>query len=86
VRREPLYGIIHEGRVPTADKIIFAGLSILLERSISRQMLKNIQRPTRIWNTLSDVFIEHCPGGKPRSSSKSLGSADECFHELLSPG
>ena len=51
----------HERWVSTANKIIFAGLSILLEPSISRQMLKNIQRSTRIWNTLSDVFIEHCP-------------------------
>ena len=50
-----------ERPLPTADKIILACLSILLERSISRQVLKNVQRSTRIWNTLSDVFIEHCP-------------------------
>jgi hypothetical protein len=50
-----------EGRLPATYKIILARLSIFLERSISRQVLKKVQRSTRIWNTLSDVFIEHCP-------------------------
>jgi hypothetical protein len=47
--------------LPTADKHALACLSILFEGSIARQVLKNVQRSTRIWNTLSDVFIEHCP-------------------------
>jgi hypothetical protein len=48
-------------RLPTPDKIILSRLPILLERSIARQMLKTIERSPRMSNTLSDVFIQHCP-------------------------